>query len=398
MVEMVKSHIQGINTGYEKELKSNNIEYFNAYASFQDAHTVQVKFGDGSIQTITSKYVLISTGLRPFYPEGLTKSKAPIQSSDDIFSSSSPKKTLIVGGSYIALETASFLAALGFPVTVLVRSIFLRGFDQQMANKIAEILVNKGIRFLKGYIPLDALEKETKGEKVIEVHYQKTDGTGEIKKECFDTVITATGRVPKIEDMNLQAAGIQINQNNQKIIVSPADETNIPGVYALGDIADGRPELAPPAKFAGKLLAERLFNHSVELMDYSNIATAVFTEVEYAFVGLSEEDAIKKYGEQNIEVFHTHFKPLEWNYYFDHEDNCYTKIIVNLSNKNRLLGIHYLGPNAGEIIQGYVVAFKMGITLKDLKKTVGIHPTCAEEIVGLEKTKREDPNAKKSGC
>ena len=159
------------------------------------------------------------------------------------------------------------------------------------------------------------------------------------------------------------------------------------------------PELTPPAIMGGRLLAERLFNKGTQLMDYSNIATTVFTALEYGCIGLSEESAKEKFGEDNIEIYHTHFKPLEWNFNWEHEDNsCYTKIIVDKKDEERVVGFHYIGPHAGEVTQGYAVAMKMGAKWKDFKRTVGIHPTCAEEIVGLDKTKRKDPDAMKTGC
>lgn len=132
-------------------------------------------------------------------------------------------------------------------------------------------------------------------------------------------------------------------------------------------------------------------------MDYTNICTTVFTPLEFSTVGLSEDEALKKYGEDVVEVFHTAFKPLEWNFLKDHGDDGYVKVIVNLKD-DKVLGIHYLGPNAGEIIMGFAVAMKLGVTREQLFDTVGLHPTCSEEIVLLTKTKREDKDAKKEGC
>ena len=128
-------------------------------------------------------------------------------------------------------------------------------------------------------------------------------------------------------------------------------------------------------------------------MDYRNIATAVFTALEYGACGYSEEDANNFFGPENITVYHTSFKPLEWNYFEEHEDDCYVKLIVNLADKNRVVGLHYFGPNAGEVTQGYAVAIKMGATKEHFDQTVGIHPTCSEEFTTLSVTKDEDPNA-----
>ena len=161
----------------------------------------------------------------------------------------------------------------------------------------------------------------------------------------------------------------------------------------------GTPELTPVAIQAGQKLARRLFGGSTEPMDYVNICTTVFTPIEYSCVGLSEEDAIEKLGQDNVEVYHKEFLPLEWSLAQKRSHiNAFTKVVVDKTDNDRVLGIHYVGPNAGEVMQGYGVSMKSGMTFQDLKETVGIHPTTSEEIVTLSVTKSSGESAAAGGC
>jgi len=153
----------------------------------------------------------------------------------------------------------------------------------------------------------------------------------------------------------------------------------------------------------GSLLADRLFDGKTKKMDYDNVATTIFTPLEYGCVGLSEEEAEKRFGAENIEVYHTSFKPLEWNFLNmqakPHPDNlCYSKVVTVINEDNRVIGVHYVGPNAGEVIQGYAVAVKAGVKWETFVDTVGIHPTCSENIVDMYVTKREQAEVNKGGC
>lgn len=172
-------------------------------------------------------------------------------------------------------------------------------------------------------------------------------------------------------------------------------------MYAVGDVVEGCPELTPVAIKAGVLLSRRLFDDSIshEYIDYHNICTTVFTPIEYGTVGHSEESASEAFGKENIEVYHKNFLPLEWSL---SESRCrnygFTKVIVDKSNDDKVIGLHFLGPNAGEVVQGYGVALKKSITLSELQGTIGIHPTSAEEIVTLTISKSSGKDAKASGC
>lgn len=178
------------------------------------------------------------------------------------------------------------------------------------------------------------------------------------------------------------------------------EQTNIENIYAIGDVIYGNLELTPVAIKAGKLLAHRLFGGKDDLMDYVGVPTTVFTPFEYGCCGLSEEEAIKKYGDANIDVFHQKFKPLEWTYNKKRVGgDGYVKVIVNHLDNERIVGFHVLAPNAGDITQGVGIAMKgPHFNKEQLDSCVGIHPTVAEDIIGLEKTKREEPDASKGSC
>jgi thioredoxin reductase (NADPH) len=248
------------------------------------------------------------------------------------------------------------------------------------------------LKIQRGVAP-SKMEKTKDGR--INVYYKTPDG----KDACdvYDTVLLAIGRKAVTEDLNLGNIGIKPHPNG-KIDVDEFEQTSVKGVYAIGDVIFGKPELTPVAIKTGILLAKRLGHTSDRQMDYNLIPTTVFTQLEYGFVGYAEEDAIKKFTKEKITVYHTSFQPLEWSMYEGHEkDVCYAKVIVNNEN-DKVLGIHITSPNAGEVVQGLAVAMNCGLTKEQLDMTVGIHPTIAEEIVGLLETKDSNPDAKKKGC
>jgi thioredoxin reductase (NADPH) len=240
----VHKYIRSLRWNARNVLAENGIERFDGIAKFIDQHTIEVFLPKNkSTKKITAKFILISTGGRPSYPPNILNAKELAITSDDIFYlEKNPGKTLIIGASYIALETAGFLKGFGNDVTVLVRSILLRGFDQGCAAKIGDYMKHRGINFVfKANIT--NLEKTEDDKR--KVTYQLDDGT--TQTDTFDTVLFAIGRNANTVNLNLESAGVKVNPNNQKVIVNNADESSTPHIFALGDVADGRPELTPPA-------------------------------------------------------------------------------------------------------------------------------------------------------
>lgn len=400
LVETVRNHVRMLNFSYRTGLRVGNVEYINALAKLVDAHSVEYE-KDGQKSVITSRYILLATGGRPSVPESVPGAIQYAITSDDIFFlPRSPGRTLIVGASYIGLETAGFLCELGFETTVAIRSIPLRGFDRQCSEKVVEYMKSTGTRFLVGVVPI-SIEKKTGGELSVSL----SDGS----TEDFDTVLYATGRNPDVKGLNLEAVGVEVSKSGK--IIAPKDATSVPSIFAVGDIVEDRPELTPLALKAGILLARRLFAGANEFVDYDFVPTTVFTPIEYGYVGLSSEAAIAKYGEEDVEEYLLEFNTLEIaaahrekpehlrenEMDFSLPPNCLAKLIVAKSLGERVVGFHFVGPNAGEITQGFSLAVKLGATKKDFDEMIGIHPTDAEAFGLLEVTRRSGESFVASG-
>ena len=212
----------------------------------------------------------------------------------------------------------------------MVRSILLRGFDQEMAEKIGEFMAEEGIKFLRPCVPfkVDLIEKGVNGQlDRLSVHARLS--TGEVVTEECNTVLFAVGRKPCTEGIGLENAGVQVAKNGKIPVVN--EQTNIPNIYAVGDILEGKPELTPVAIEAGLRLVRRLYANKTQQCDYTNVATTVFTPLEYGCVGLTEEDAIKKYGEENVEVYIQYLTPFEWTIAHHLDNKCYAKLITVLN-------------------------------------------------------------------
>lgn len=396
MVSAIQDHIGGLNWGYKVQLRQESVKYYNKLAKFVDKHTLTLVDKKGKEETVTARNIVLSVGGRPAYPN-IPGVKENCITSDDIFSlPHAPGKTLVCGASYIALECAGFLHGLGYDVTVMVRSIFLRGFDQGMAEKAADYMKASGIKFLMQHnlVKVERLEDGQPGK--LKATFKDSEGT-EVTDE-FNTVLMGTGRSPCTNNICLEAAGVAMNTKNGFVITNDYDQTNVDNIFAIGDVADGKPELTPVAIQAGRLLARRLFDGGVEKCDYLNVPTTVFTPLEYGACGYAEEHAIEALGEENVEVYHTNFTPLEATVPHRLDNGCYAKIITNKREGHKVVGIHILGPNAGEVVQGFSIALKLGATKSHFDDLIGIHPTNAEIFTTMDVTKSSGAAIDVSGC
>jgi len=396
MVQAIQDYIGGLNWGYKVELRDKSVKYINAYGYIQDKNTIKTTNKRGKEEILTTDKILVATGERPRYP-GIPGAEHCI-SSDDLFSLQSPPgKTLVIGASYVALECAGFLTSLGYDTTVMVRSIFLRGFDQQCANIIGNHLEKgAGAKIIRPSVP-ESIEKLESGKLLVKM---KNNETGEITEDQFDTVLLAIGREPCTKEIGLENVNVELAKNG-KVIVNDKEETNVENVYAIGDILLNRLELTPVAIQAGRYLARRLYGGATEQMDYINVPTTVFTPLEYSACGYSEEAALEKFGEHSIEVYHRKFWPLEWTIAGHDPQLCYMKCITirdDPSGEEPVIGLHYVGPNAGEVMQGFATAMKSGMTKRILDNTVGIHPVNAEWMTDMSVTKRSGVELQQSGC
>ncbi|RMX52297.1 hypothetical protein pdam_00010349 [Pocillopora damicornis] len=270
----------------------------------------------------------------------------------------------------------------------------LKNGTEQMAQLATDYMESHGTRIIKQCVPV-RIDKADDG--LLHVTW-KDSVTGESRKEPFETVLFAIGRDPETSQMNLEKAGVQLDQQTKKIIANDKEQTSVPHIFAIGDVVQDRPELTPVAIRAGKLLADRLFGGSDVTMDYDKVATTVFTPLEFGTVGMSEEKAIERYGEDNIEVYHAFYKPLEFTVPERKVEQCYIKAVCLREGDQQVLGLHFLGPSAGEVIQGFSAAMRCGLSYHSLSSTVGIHPTCAEEVVKMHITKRSGDDPTVTGC
>ena len=393
MVENISNYIGGLNFGYRVDLRDNKVDYINAFGSFVDKNTIKAIDKKGKERLITAKNFVIAVGERPSYPPEINPSY--VITSDDLFKLSyNPGKTLIIGASYIALECAGFLAGLGLDTTVMVRSIFLRGFDQEMAEKIGADMENEhGVKFIRPDTvkSIEQLKEPVAFESAGLYKVESNNGhVGE-----YNTILYAIGRKADLSQLNIDAVGIK--SENNKIVVDDFEQTNVENIFCIGDVAKNRPELTPAAIQGGANLASRLYGTYEKPTDYVNIATTVFTPMEYSCCGLSEEKAEEVYGADNILTYHKIFWPLEMVIPGRMENKCYLKCIVEKST-DIIIGMHYLGPNAGEVMQGYSTAMKMKATKTVLDETVGIHPTTAEWFTTLDVTKQSGVELTAKGC
>ena len=304
------------------------------------------------------------------------------------------------------MECAGFLTGMGYPTTVSVRSTPLRNFDRQMADKIRSIMHELGTDFAIGKTPVQ-LERNSNGSILVIFD----DGS----RAEFDTVLVATGRTPATGELNLPR-NASIHPSG-KLVADPL--TNLvegtKALYAVGDCLLGSPELTPVAVRDGELLARRLFkNDPKAVFDKRFIPTTVFTPSEYGSVGLSEEDAIKQYGADQVESYLYEWPSLERAAFHrekpesrradegdvEQGNNCFTKLVVHKANGlERVVGFHFIGPNAGEVTQGFALAVKLGATKHDFDELVGIHPTDAEALCGLNVTRSSgDDFVAAGGC
>uniref|UniRef100_A0A8V0ZT92 Thioredoxin reductase 2 n=1 Tax=Gallus gallus TaxID=9031 RepID=A0A8V0ZT92_CHICK len=363
MAQAVQNYVKSLNWGHRVQLQDKKVKYFNMKGSFSDSHTV-CGIAKGGKEVSCSTGFCSIVHYKHFRFWCITGA-------------------LEYGITNVSLECAGFLTGIGLDTTVIMRSIPLRGFDQQMASLVTEHMESYGTKFLKKCVPAKVEKLESSR---LQVTWKNTE-LGTEETDSFDTVMWAVGRVPDIKTLNLDSVGVKTNSETGKIIVDASEATSVPHIYAIGDITEGRPELTPTAIAAGKLLARRLFGHSSELMDYDNVPTTVFTPLEYGCVGLSEEKAVQCYGSDNFHLIQLHALSLDVL-----RKDCYVmycfQMVCLREREQRILGLHFIGPNAGEVIQGFALGIKCGATYPQLMKTIGIHPTCAEEITKLHITKR----------
>ena len=361
-----EAYIERSRQAFSNNFNRNGVDYIEGYARFVDKNTVEVNG-----EHIRAKHIVIATGSYAFIPN--VPGSELGGTSDDVFAwEELPESVSIIGAGYIAVELAGVLHALGVKTDLFVRKGGpLRGFDQGIVEVLVEEMKKNGQPLHTHKVP-QKLEKLDNGD--IQIYFE--DGTTHTSQK----VIWAVGRKANIQQLNLEAAGVELTERGF-IQVDEYQNTTTPGIYALGDVS-GEKELTPVAIKAGRTLAERLFNGKTDAkMDYELIPTVVFSHPAIGSIGLTQEQAEAKYGAENIKVYQSTFAGM-YSAITVHRQMTKLKLIT-LGEEEKVIGLHGIGEGIDEMIQGFAVAVKMGATKADFDATVAIHPTASEEFVTM---------------
>lgn len=361
--DTVLRDVDRLNAAYTTTLENNRVERFLERATVTGPHSVRLASG----REITAKYILVATGAWPVMPD-FPGNEHCITSNEVFHLESLPRRVVIAGAGYIALEFAGIFNALGCHVTIAVRSeTLLRGYDESLRDRLLQITMARGIEY-RFNSPIDRVEKGADGS--LSVHL-----TGGEEPLHADAVLVATGRVPKVEGLGLESAGVELRANGA-VVVDEHNRTTCDSIYAVGDVTD-RVQLTPIAIREGQAFADRVFAGIDTRIDYDNIPSAVFSQPPLAGVGLTESEARKRYG--SVRVFTSDFRPMK-NIFAERAERGLYKLVVDAAT-DRVLGVHMIGPEAPEILQAVAIAVRAGLTKADFDATVALHPSMAEELV-----------------
>ncbi|PNL90184.1 glutathione-disulfide reductase [Aggregatibacter aphrophilus] len=372
LVESRQAYISRIHTSYDNVLAKNNVDVIRGFAKFVNKNTLEVTFADGTTEQVTADHILIATGGRPSIP-AVKGAEYGIDSNGVFALTELPKRAAVVGAGYIAVELAGVLNSLGVETHLFVRKHApLRNFDPMMAETLIESMQQDGITLHTHAIPKEVV-KNADGSVTLNLE----DG----REQRVDCLIWAIGREPATDKINVQAVGVETNERGF-IKVDKYQNTNVPGIYAVGDIIEGGIELTPVAVAAGRRLSERLFNNKPnEHLDYRLVPSVVFSHPPIGTVGLTEPQAIAQYGAENVKVYKSSFTSM-YTAVTQHRQACRMKLVC-VGQDEKIVGLHGIGFGVDEMIQGFAVAIKMGATKADFDNTVAIHPTGSEEFVTM---------------
>lgn len=353
---------------YRRGLESNQAEVIDSRAELVDAHTVRIV---ATGKTATAERIVIATGGAPNPHAALPGHELCISSNEAFDLAALPRSILIAGGGYIAVEFANVFHGLGVEVTLIYRGKeILSRFDHDLRQGLHKAMVDKGIRILLSDVIENVARVEGEGGGLI-----ATTKNGETL--AVDTVMLALGRDPNTRGLGLEAAGVALDERGA-IIVDAYSRTNVPSIWALGDVTN-RVQLTPVAIHEAMCFIATEYRGQPTAPDHDLIATAVFSQPEIGTVGLSEEDAAKRYAE--IEVYRAEFRPMKATL-SGRTEKMLMKLIVDATSR-KVLGAHVLGHDAGEMVQLLGISLKAGATKDDFDRTMAVHPTAAEEFVTM---------------
>ena len=342
------------------------MELVHGRAVLKDAHTVEIV---GKNQTFTAEKILIATGGRPWKPESLEGIEHAITSEEAFHLPELPKRILIAGGGYIAVEFAGIFAGLGVETTLIYRGPnILRGFDDDVRAHLAGEIEKRGIKVVLG-CQHEKIEKTATG---LVNHLENG-----MKLET-DVVMFATGRIPHVKDLGLEAAGVELNDEGA-IKVDPWSKTTADNIWAIGDVTD-RMNLTPVAIREAVAFHQTVYRDNPQHFDYEAVATAVFSQPPVGIVGLTESEA-RRSCSAGVDVYLTRFRPMKYAF-TGSEERVLMKLVVDAESQ-RVVGVHIVGPDSPEMIQLAAIAVKAGLTKAQWDATCAVHPTMAEELVTM---------------
>ncbi|KQW72048.1 glutathione reductase [Phenylobacterium sp. Root77] len=349
---------------YVTNLSNAGAEIVHAKARLKDAHTIEL-VGKGEV---TADKILVATGGRPWKPTEFAGAEHIITSEEAFHLPELPKRIMIAGGGYIAVEFAGIFAGLGVDTTLVYRGPnILRGFDDDIRSHVTEEMKKRGVKVMLG-CQHQSIEKTATG------YVSHMDGCGDIET---DLVMFATGRKPYVEGLGLENAGVALNDAGA-IAVDKFSKTNVDNIWAVGDVTD-RINLTPVAIREGAAFAQTEFYNNPTTFDHDMVASAVFSQPPVGSVGLSEADARHLHGK--VDIYISRFRPMKTTFYGG-DERCMIKLVVQAGTE-KILGCHVVGPDSPEIIQMAAIALKMGVTKPQWDSTCAVHPTLAEELVTM---------------
>jgi len=359
------AEIDRLNKIYIRNLDAAGVEIFQSRAVLKDAHTVHLVAEN---RDVTAEHILISTGARPNLDPGIKGIEHAITSNEAFHLKRLPGRIVIAGAGYIAIEFAGIFNGLGVDTTVIYRrDAILRGFDDDLRHHLREEMEKKGVKFI---FEDTIAEIEKSGDGLV----AHTNGGQALDA---DQVMFAIGRAPNTDGLGLEKAGVEMTGNGA-IKVDDYSRTNVDNISAVGDVTD-RVALTPVAIREGAAFAETVFNANATTTDYSNIATAVFSQPEIGTVGLTEAEARKAHGD--VVIYKSTFRPMKHTL-SGRDEKMLMKLIVDAAS-DKVLGCHILGPDAGEMAQLLGISLKLGATKADFDATMAVHPTASEELVTM---------------
>ena len=360
--DTVLRDVDRLNAAYTQTLENNQVDSILERATIIGPHAVRLASG----REFTARYILVAVGAWPVVPD-FPGNELCITSNEVFHLEKLPRRIVIQGAGYIAMEFAGIFNALGCEVTVVNRSDqILRGYEEALRDRLLQITMARGIMY-RFNCPISGVEKLDSGCLAVSI--------GAHDPIEADAVLVATGRRPNTDNLGLETAGIVIGEKGE-IPVDEFSQTRCDSIYAVGDVTD-RVQLTPVAIREGHAVADTLFGGTPRSTDYSCIPSAVFSQPPMAGVGLTEGQARNQYG--NIKVFTSDFRPMK-NVFAGRAERGLYKLVVD-ANSDRILGVHLIGPDAPEILQAAAIAVKAGLTKADFDATVALHPSMAEELV-----------------